>query len=130
MSKTILFCQISSKKCQNSLFFYRCRAEDQYCCGYTCCFKPIDNNPHAALLTSWDFWSLISLVLLVFGCIILSFTLSSLKRKSSNSWARAPSAWLGLMSGGAVNLGHLATTAVGRNGIIQPNILYKGKLSM
>ena len=34
-------------------------------------------------------------------------------------------AWLGLMSGGSVNLGNLATTTVGRSGIIQPSILYK-----
>ena len=29
------------------------------------------------------------------------------------------------MSGGSVNLGNLATTTVGRSGIIQPSILYK-----
>ena len=92
-----------------TLIFFRCRADDQYCCGYTCCFKPSDQDPNARLLTSWYFWSLVSLVLLVFGCIIFSFALSNLKRKSS-SWARAPSAWLGLMSGGSVNLGNLATT--------------------
>jgi len=106
----------------NFTYIYRCRADDQYCCGYTCCFKPLDDAPK--LLESWYFWSLISLVLIVFGCIIFSFALSNLKRKSS-SWTRAPSAWLGLMSGGSVNLGNLATTTVGQSGIIQPSILYK-----
>ena len=68
--------------------FFRCRADDQYCCGYTCCFKPLDDAPK--LLESWYFWSLVSLVLIVLGCIIFSFALSNLKRKSS-SWTRAPS---------------------------------------
>ena len=80
--------------------------------------------------------------MIVFGCIILSFTLSSLKRKSS-SWAAtvnavgggpgglggaASSAWLGLVSG-SVNLGHLASTTVGHSGIIQPSIQYREKKS-
>ncbi len=62
------------------------------------------------------------MVVVVFGCIILSFTLSSLKRKSNTQ--RVTSAWIGLMSGGG-NLNNLATTVVGQSGIIQPNIQYK-----
>ena len=33
------------------------------------------------------------------------------------------------ITGGAVNLSHLATTTVGRSGIIQPSILYKNKVT-
>ena len=72
--------------------------------------------------------------MIVFGCIILSFTLSSLKRKSNwNGGGVSPlqglggSAWLGLVSG-SVNLGHLASTTVdSRSGIIQPDIQYRRK---
>ena len=98
--------------------------------------QPLRDDPAASLITSWYFWSLVSLVLIVFGCIILSFTLSSLKRKPSMTTLQANlggntaglgSAWLGLVSG-SVNLGHLASTTVdSRSGIIQPNIQYREK---
>ena len=100
-------------------------------------FQPLGEDSAASLVTSWYFWSLVSLVMIVFGCIIFSFTLSSLKRKSS-SWAASvgpgglggpvSSAWLGLVSG-SVNLGHLASTTVGHSGIIQPSIQYREKKS-
>ena len=96
--------------------------------------QPLRDDPTASLISSWYFWSLVSLVMIVFGCIILSFTLSSLKRKSNwNGGGVSPlqglggSAWLGLVSG-SVNLGHLASTTVdSRSGIIQPDIQYRRK---
>ena len=95
--------------------------------------QPLRDDPTASLISSWYFWSLVSLVMIVFGCIILSFTLSSLKRKPNWSGGVSPlqglggSAWLGLVSG-SVNLGHLASTTVdSRSGIIQPNIQYRQK---
>jgi len=66
---------------------FRCRVADQYCCGHSCCYQADgDDSPH--LFASWYFWSLILVVLVVFGCIIVSFALSSLKSKSDiESWS-------------------------------------------
>ena len=62
--------------------------------------------------------SLILVVLIVFGCIIVSFVLSSLKQRHDiESW--------GLFAGTAFN--NLATTVTGRHGIIAPQLHYYPK---
>ena len=88
--------------------YYRCNFENQYCCGYICCHK-LSNRED--LLGSWYFWSLMSLVLIVFGCIICSFTINSFAKKQTTIY-RAPSAWMGLLSG-SVDLSHLSSTIGG-----------------
>ena len=103
------------------LIHFRCKFEDQYCCGYICCQKA-PGEVDAELLGSWYFWSIISILFIVFGCIVCSFTLSTFKKRTY----QPPASWMGLLSGSA-NLRHLATTTVGENGIIQPNISYKEK---
>ena len=88
-----------------------------------------------------------SLVLIVFGCIVCSFTLSNLIKKQPTTNG-IPNSWMGLLSGnkkiclfvflkflfstylviffvGSVNLNHVASTTVNQNGIIQPSIIYK-----
>ncbi len=118
------------------LFTYvsRCRIVDQFCCGHTCCFK--DNaNEEVNLFESWYFWSLILVVFVVFGCIVVSYVLSTLKQKHDiQSWT--------LMAGSAFN--NLATTVIGKvtanfnsrrssfrillpgkHGIIQPRLHYQ-----
>ena len=60
--------------------------------------------------------SLILVVVLVFGCIVVSFVLSSLKQRHDiESWT--------MMAGTAFN--HLATTVIGKHGIIQPRLHYQ-----
>ena len=57
-------------------------------------------------------------MLIVFGCIIVSFVLSSLKQRHDiESW--------GLFAGTAFN--NLATTVTGRHGIIAPQLHYYPK---
>lgn len=58
------------------------------------------------------------MVVLVFGCIVVSFVLSSLKQRHDiESWT--------MMAGTAFN--HLATTVIGKHGIIQPRLHYHAK---
>ena len=75
--------------------FIRCRFESQYCCGYKCCYAEDDGK---TILGSWYFWSLMSLVLIVFGCIVCSFTLSNLIKKQPTTNG-IPNSWMGLLSG-------------------------------
>ena len=56
------------------------------------------------------------MVIIVFGCIIVSFALSSLKQRHDiESW--------GVLAGTAFN--NLAGTITGRHGIIQPKLHYQ-----
>ncbi|TRY79380.1 hypothetical protein TCAL_09820 [Tigriopus californicus] len=62
--------------------------------------------------------SLILVVLIVFGCIVVSFALTSLKQKHDiQSWS--------LIAGSAFS--NLATTVTGAQGIIKPQLHYRRK---
>lgn len=101
----------------NFTYLYRCRILDQYCCGHTCCFKQPPSDTFE-IFSSWYFWSLILVVLIVFGCIVVSFALTSLKQRHDiQSWS--------LIAGSAFS--NLATTVTGAQGIIKPQLHYRKK---